>query len=243
MVHYLCERPRGAAAGAARGARGARRRTRGRCSSDRARAEFDPGARAVRAWRRPRWARGDRPAYAASGAARSVQTTEHDPVGGTVGADLLDSDNRSVSHSLTPNPVRLAPTAARRWIGLRITCAHGSVVGRVEDAMAGHGPVRSWLVVRVGRVGGARTLVPAADCAAAGGRVWSPFDRVTILGAPRVGPRASIACMEPKLVAHYEAARKPGAHVTSSRSRPEVPRAWTESAAVSGRFVAARSGR
>ena len=98
------------------------------------------------------------------------------------------------------------PTAeeARAWIGHQVDHVGGGAVGRVDgvvvDAESGEA---EWLVVRVGRLGH-RTLLPARHAAAAAGRVWAPYSRDAIRGAPRGdGSRDLSRADEEHLLEHY----------------------------------------
>ncbi len=73
----------------------------------------------------------------------------------------------------------------RAWIGDRLDVLGGSAIARIDgfyvDAETGR---PEWLVVRVSRFG-QPTLVPARDAVGAAGRVWAPYSRETVKGAPR----------------------------------------------------------
>lgn len=82
---------------------------------------------------------------------------------------------------------------ARSWRGFGVDDASGAGVGRARgvlvDAESGE-PV--WLLARAGRFG-KDFVVPVADCAAAAGRVWTPYERETLRGAPAVDSRRPLS--------------------------------------------------
>jgi hypothetical protein len=72
------------------------------------------------------------------------------------------------------------------WVGWRLDDIGGGGVGKVEGAYVdGESGEPEWLLVRVGRFG-RRTLVPARTAVGGVGRVWCPYPRETLRGAPRV---------------------------------------------------------
>src|SRR5215212_732857 len=73
----------------------------------------------------------------------------------------------------------------RGWTGHRLDVLGGSGVARVDgffvDAETGR---PEWLILRLGRFG-QPTLAPARDAVGAAGKVWIPYSRETVKGAPR----------------------------------------------------------
>jgi hypothetical protein len=74
------------------------------------------------------------------------------------------------------------------WVGSRLDEIGGAGVGKVEgvyvDVVTGE---PEWLLARIGRFG--RTaLVPARYAVEAAGRVWVPWEREILRGAPRIEP-------------------------------------------------------
>jgi hypothetical protein len=96
---------------------------------------------------------------------------------------------------------------ARSWRGLAVDDIAGSEVGTV----AGHfvdasGGAASWLVLKCkrGRFSSSFVVVPAADCAGGGGRVWVAHDRDTVRRAPLVDSRRPLLREhELTICAHY----------------------------------------
>jgi hypothetical protein len=97
------------------------------------------------------------------------------------------------------------------WTGYRLDGIGGGGIGKVEDAFvdaAGGAPV--WLLARMGRFGH-HTLVPARDAVEGVGRVWVPYGRDQIRGAPKVDPSTPLtAAAERALCAHYGIERGAG---------------------------------
>jgi hypothetical protein len=108
----------------------------------------------------------------------------------------------------------LAPQAAaldeaRSWRGLAVDDFEGRQVGTAHglflDAASGE---PSWLVVKCkrGRFAASLIIVPAADCAGGGGRVWAAHGRDTIRSSPLVDPRRPLLREhELTISAHYGA--------------------------------------
>jgi PRC-barrel domain len=109
----------------------------------------------------------------------------------------------------TPSPAS-APSAgpdldeARSWIGSRLDEIGGTGVAKVEGVFVDSETGRpEWLAIRVGRFG-QRGLVPARDAVGVAGRVWVPYSRDTIKGAPRVGTKAPLSReSELELLRHF----------------------------------------
>lgn len=81
---------------------------------------------------------------------------------------------------------------ARSWRGRSVDDASGHEVGTANgtfvDAATG---AASWLVVkfRRGRFASSLVVVPAADCAGGGGRIWVAHERDAIRSSPVVDSR------------------------------------------------------
>lgn len=74
---------------------------------------------------------------------------------------------------------------ARGWIGDRLDVLDDASVARVDGFYADAETGRpEWLVVSLRRFG-QPTLVPARDAVGAAGKVWVPYSRETVKGAPR----------------------------------------------------------
>jgi hypothetical protein len=90
------------------------------------------------------------------------------------------------------------------WQGSRLDEIGGASVGRIEGAYVDEPsgePV--WLIVRVGRFG-SHTLVPAGDAVGGVGRVWVPYARDLIRGAPKLNAgNALVRDEELELCAHF----------------------------------------
>jgi hypothetical protein len=92
----------------------------------------------------------------------------------------------------------------KRWAGSRLDAIGGGGVGKVEgvyvDAESGE---PEWLLARIGRFG-RHSLVPAREAVAAVGRVWVPYPRERVRGAPRVEPGEPLDIdRETELSAHF----------------------------------------
>jgi hypothetical protein len=86
-------------------------------------------------------------------------------------------------------PAVQAPSAeqALDWTGARLDEIGGQSAGMVEGVYVDAAKATpEWLLVRLGRFGH-YTLVPFAHAAAAGGRVWVPYERAALRDAPRIG--------------------------------------------------------
>lgn len=90
------------------------------------------------------------------------------------------------------------------WVGWRLDEISGAGMGRIAGAyVSEEGGRPEWILLRVGRFGH-HTVVPARQAVAGVGRVWVPWSRATIRGAPRVelgGPLS--AEDERRLCGHY----------------------------------------
>jgi hypothetical protein len=99
----------------------------------------------------------------------------------------------------------------RGWAGYRLDGIGGGAIGKVEGAFvdeASGEPV--WLLARMGRFGH-HTLVPARDAVEGIGRIWVPYTRDQIRGAPKVDPSEPLTTAgELALLAHYGIARGGG---------------------------------
>jgi hypothetical protein len=97
---------------------------------------------------------------------------------------------------------------AQGWVGSRLDEIGGAGVGKIEgvyvDAMTDE---PEWLLARIGRFG-RHALVPARYAAAGAGRVWVPWEREVLRGAPRVEPGQPLdRKREAELSAHYDLER------------------------------------
>lgn len=70
---------------------------------------------------------------------------------------------------------------AMSWLGMRIDDAYGARVGDVEDVYLETAGTPRWLFARPCRV-----LIPAEEAMAGAGRVWVPYEKELIRGAPAV---------------------------------------------------------
>lgn len=70
---------------------------------------------------------------------------------------------------------------ALSWLGMRIDDAYGARVGEVRDVYLEADGSARWIFT-----GRRRVLIPAGEALAGAGRVWVPYDRELIAGAPRV---------------------------------------------------------
>jgi len=108
----------------------------------------------------------------------------------------------------SPAPQAVALDEARSWRGLAVDGAEGREVGTAHglflDTASGE---PTWLVVkcRRGRFAASLVVVPAADCAGGGGRVWVAHGRDAIRSSPLVDPRRPLLREhELTISAHYE---------------------------------------
>ena len=110
------------------------------------------------------------------------------------------------------------------WLGGRLDEIGGGGVGKIEGAYVDdESGEPEWLLVRVGRFG-RRSLVPARTAVGAVGRVWVPYPRETLRGAPRVEPGEPLDLeRETALAEHFatdRAKRLAGRPPGSVMSRP-----------------------
>jgi hypothetical protein len=118
----------------------------------------------------------------------------------------------------TLSPERPAPLhrssaeEALGWVGHKLDDLGGTSIGRIEEILVEpESNEPSWLLVKVGRIGGRRTAVPFEMAAAGVGRVWVPYPRETIRSAPAVGRGTGLEPeLEDGLRRHY-AVPAPGA--------------------------------
>jgi len=103
---------------------------------------------------------------------------------------------------------------ARAWLGNDVDDVDGHQVGFAHaffvDAASG---VPTWLVIRSKRrrLGSSHVVVPAANCAAVGDRVWVAHGRESIRSAPVVDPgRPLLGEHELIICAHYGIAESVG---------------------------------
>jgi hypothetical protein len=105
--------------------------------------------------------------------------------------------------------------------GTRVGTVHGHFVDADSGAVA-------WLVVALGRRRQKLVAIPAAECAAAGGRVWVAQERVRLRTAPVVDPgRPLLREHELTICGHYgigesvgRAAEVAGREAEAVTSRP-----------------------
>src|SRR5215213_2823774 len=122
---------------------------------------------------------------------------------------------------------------ALAWAGAKLDEMNGSAIGRVEgvlvDAMSGD---PKWLLVRMGRFGH-HTALPYSHAVAGIGRVWAPYPRDTIRGAPRIDAGQPLSReRELDLCAYYgiaedagrgaEIAERPDGAVTAEPAQPRA---------------------
>jgi PRC-barrel domain len=100
---------------------------------------------------------------------------------------------------------------AQTWIGSRLDEIGGAAVGKIDgffvDADTGR---PEWLVVRLGRFG-QQGLVPAREAVGVPGRVWVPYAREAIKGAPKAGTKSPLTReAELDLLKHFGAGGNAG---------------------------------
>jgi hypothetical protein len=119
------------------------------------------------------------------------------------------ADDAPTGVSTTPS----GPDAdeVRGWIGDRLDVLGGSSIARVDGFYADSETGRpEWLIVRLGRFG-QPTLVPARDAVGAAGKVWAPYSRDAIKGAPRRKAKQPLTReAELELLEHYGIASEAG---------------------------------
>jgi hypothetical protein len=116
---------------------------------------------------------------------------------------------------------------AKEWIGHEVDEIDGGGIGTVQgfflDADNGR---PTWLIAKLGRLGGRLVAIPIRSCAAAAGQVWVAHERDAIRGAPVVDPtRPLLREHELTISSHYgigegvgrasEVAGRPQGSVTS----------------------------
>jgi hypothetical protein len=98
----------------------------------------------------------------------------------------------------------VALEAARSWKGFAVDDASGATVGRARGILVdaeSREPV--WLLARAGRFG-KDFVIPLGDCAAVAGRIWAPYSREALRGAPAVDARGALSREgELEICAHY----------------------------------------
>jgi hypothetical protein len=94
----------------------------------------------------------------------------------------------------------------RGWLGGRLDVLNGSSVARVDGFFVDEDTGRpEWLVVRLSRFG-QHGLVPAREAVGVGGKVWVPYSREAVKGAPRVSTKAPLSReTELELLKHFGA--------------------------------------
>ena len=70
---------------------------------------------------------------------------------------------------------------ALSWLGMRIDDAYGALVGAVNDLYLEADGSPRWIYTRRRKV-----LIPAQEALAGAGRVWVPYTREVIEGAPGI---------------------------------------------------------
>jgi hypothetical protein len=116
-----------------------------------------------------------------------------------------------------PAPPTASPTPGpdasevREWIGGRLDVLGGSSVARVDGFFVDEESGRpEWLVVRLGRFG-QHVLIPAREAVHAAGKVWVPYSRDAVKGAPRVNTKAPLTReAELELLKYYGAGGNAG---------------------------------
>jgi hypothetical protein len=93
---------------------------------------------------------------------------------------------------------------ARRWVGNQIDEINGSGVARVQSVyMDSESGAPAWLIAKLGRFG-KLIAIPSLDCAEAAGRVWVPYTREALQGAPTIDPSRPLTReQELAICAHY----------------------------------------
>ncbi len=105
-----------------------------------------------------------------------------------------------------PAPLhRSSAEEALGWVGHKLDDLGGTSVGRIEEILVEpESNEPSWLLVKVGRIGGRRTAVPFEMAAAGIGHVWVPYPKETIRSAPAVGRGTGLEPeLEDELRRHY----------------------------------------
>jgi hypothetical protein len=109
----------------------------------------------------------------------------------------------------------LEPDEAGGWIGCTVDDVAGEPIGSAHGLFvdaASREP--TWLVLRLKRsrfASPVHVVVPAADCAGGGGRVWVAHPRRSVLGSPVVDPRRPLLREhELAICAHYGIGQRVG---------------------------------
>jgi len=91
------------------------------------------------------------------------------------------------------------------WVGRAVLDQSGVSVGTVREVRYdARTEEPGWALVNLADIGYDLRLVPVGDAEEDGGAVRVPFDRVTVRGAPRVGPDACLESHEEAdLYRHY----------------------------------------
>ncbi len=93
--------------------------------------------------------------------------------------------------------------AARSWIGMKLEDIGGGSAGKVEGLFVdAESKLPIWTQIRLGRFGH-RSLIPFEHCVEAGGRVWTPYDRDLLRGAPRVDPDKGLTRQQEVILCAY----------------------------------------
>ncbi|MGB7589308.1 MAG: PRC-barrel domain-containing protein [Solirubrobacterales bacterium] len=111
---------------------------------------------------------------------------------------------------------------ALSWIGFDLDDAGGARLGRVHGVFvdAGSGEP-AWLIATLGRRRTKKIAVPLANCAGAGGRVWTAHERQALGTAPTVDPqRPLLREHELTIAAHYGIGERMG-RAAEVAARPE----------------------
>jgi PRC-barrel domain protein len=95
---------------------------------------------------------------------------------------------------------------AQAWVGGRLDDLGGTAVGKVDGFFVDEETGRpEWLVIRLGRFG-QQGLVPAREAVGVAGRVWVPYRREAIKGAPKTGTKSPLTReAEIELLKHFGA--------------------------------------
>ena len=93
-------------------------------------------------------------------------------------------------------------TDLETWVGYALDDVRGVGVGKIEAIVAGEAQPR-WLLARMGRFGH-HTAIPSRDAVEGIERVWVPYSRDQIRGAPHVEALETIdPLMERELLEHF----------------------------------------
>jgi hypothetical protein len=106
------------------------------------------------------------------------------------------------------------PNVPEGWVGLRLDDAYGARIGRVEAVYAdARDGAPAWLLVRRGRFGDERAIVPVAGAACDEAAVRVPHARQAVVSSPPPprNPAALSARLERALALHYGVAGRPPA--------------------------------